>query len=74
MEYTPFHKQLYSSDAIALAELHYLGAFLFRRALDTVFENWMKTGDLSVADAERIALQLASGNANRIYPLADGGR
>jgi predicted TIM-barrel fold metal-dependent hydrolase len=74
MEYTPFHKQLYSSDAIALAELHYLGAFLFRRALDTVFENWMKTGDLSAADAERIALQLAGGNANRIYPLADGGR
>jgi uncharacterized protein len=74
MEYTPFHKQLYSSDAIALAELHYLGAFLFRRALQTVFENWMKTGDLSAADAEHIALQLASGNASRIYPLADGGR
>jgi uncharacterized protein len=74
MEYTPFHKQLYSSDAIALAELHYLGAFLFRRALNTVFENWMKTGDLSAADAERIALQLASGNASRIYPLADDRR
>jgi uncharacterized protein len=74
MEYTPFHKQLYSSDAIALAELHYLGAFLFRRALTTVFENWMKTGDLSATDADHIALQLASGNASRIYPLADGGR
>ena len=74
MEYTPFHKQLYSSDAIALAELHYLGAFLFRRALETVFEEWMNAGHLSVADAERIALQLASGNANRIYPLADDGR
>jgi hypothetical protein len=74
MEYTPFHKQLYSSDAIALAELHYLGAFLFRRALNTVFENWMKTGDLSAADAEHIALGLASGNASRIYPLADDGR
>jgi predicted TIM-barrel fold metal-dependent hydrolase len=74
MEYTPFHKQLYSSDAIALAELHYLGAFLFRRALTTVFEDWMKTGDLSVPDAEHIALQLASGNASRIYPLAGNGR
>ena len=74
MEYTPFHKQLYSSDAIALAELHYLGAFLFRQALDTVFEDWTRGGHLSAADAERIAGQLASGNARRIYPLADDER
>ncbi len=74
MEYTPFHKQLYSSDAIALAELHYLGAFLFRRALRTVFETWMSTGDLSSADAERIARQIAGANAARIYPLGDAGR
>jgi hypothetical protein len=74
MEYTPFHKQLYSSDAIALAELHYLGAFLFRRALNGVFDEWMKTGDLSAADAERIAAALAGENARRIYPLTDAGR
>ena len=74
MEYTPFHKQLYSSDAIALAELHYLGAFLFRRALATVLQDWTRAGDLSAADAERIAGQLASGNARRIYPLTDGDR
>jgi hypothetical protein len=74
MEYTPFHKQLYSSDAIALGELHYLGAFLFRRALNAVFDEWMTTGDLSAADAERIAAALAGENARRIYPLDGTGR
>jgi uncharacterized protein len=74
MEYTPFHKQLYSSDAIAIAELHYLGAFLFRRALETVLGDWTRGGHCSASDAERIALQIAATNAGRIYPLADGHR
>jgi hypothetical protein len=32
MELAPFTKQLYSSDAFALAEFHYLGALLFAAA------------------------------------------
>ena len=74
MEYTPFDKQLYSSDAIALAELHYLGAFLFRQGLDAVLQEWRRGGHLSAADAERIALKVASENTQRIYPLPGAGR
>ena len=41
LELTPFHKVLYSSDAFGLAELHYLGAVLFRRAFDEVVGGWV---------------------------------
>jgi len=70
MEMAPFGKQLYSSDAIAIPELHYLGARAFRGALDRVLDDWCRDGLLaSAADAERIAAAIASGNATRIYPL-----
>jgi uncharacterized protein len=69
MELTPFHKQLYSSDAVALAELHYLGAMLFRRSLRRVLDDWTASGDIDAVTAAGIAVQVASGNARRIYPL-----
>ncbi|MBS1885897.1 MAG: amidohydrolase family protein [Actinobacteria bacterium] len=69
MEMAPFGKQLYSSDAIAIPELHYLGARAFRGALDAVLDGWSRDGLLGAADAERIAVAIARGNAARIYPL-----
>lgn len=70
MELAPFYKQLYSSDAFGLAELHYLGARLFREALADVLSGWIAGGLATVADAERIATLIASENARRIYPAA----
>jgi hypothetical protein len=63
LELAPFHKVLYSSDAFGLAELHHLGALLFRRAFAAVASDW------SAADATRVGELVGSGNARRVYRL-----
>ncbi|MBB3771412.1 hypothetical protein FHS55_002011 [Angulomicrobium tetraedrale] len=69
MELTPFYKQLYSSDAFGLAELHFLGARVFRNALASVLHDWITRGEITVKKAESIARAIASENARRIYPV-----
>ncbi|WP_025822408.1 amidohydrolase family protein [Asaia astilbis] len=69
MEITPFYKQLYSSDAFGLAEMHYLGAALFRKGMAEVLNGWISTGDVTANKAEQIATAICSGNAKRIYNL-----
>jgi uncharacterized protein len=69
MEFVPFGKLLYSSDAYALAELHYLGALLFRRSLGRLIDAWIAEGVLTAARAEDLVAAIASRNAERIYPL-----
>jgi hypothetical protein len=69
LELSPFTKQLYSSDAFGLAELYYLGALLFRRALSQHLERWIGDGMCSAGDAERIVRMIAEENTKRIYPL-----
>jgi uncharacterized protein len=70
LELIPFAKVLYSSDAYGLAELHYLGAVLFRRAVDEVVGGWVTTGLWSASDARRVAGMAAAGNAERVYGRA----
>jgi len=65
----PFFKQLYSSDAFGLAELHYLGAVQFRRVLDAVLSDWIAAGDCTAKDADRIAAMIGFENTERIYRL-----
>jgi predicted TIM-barrel fold metal-dependent hydrolase len=74
MELAPFTKQVYSSDGFALAEFHYLGAWLFRRNLAAVLEDWVRREECSAADVDRIADLLGRANARRIYLLGDGCR
>jgi predicted TIM-barrel fold metal-dependent hydrolase len=69
LEVAPFGKQLYSSDAWGPAELHLLGARLWRRAMTAVTSSWVADGDWSAADARRVVELIAAGNARRIYPL-----
>jgi predicted TIM-barrel fold metal-dependent hydrolase len=73
LEVAPFHKQLYSSDAYGLAELHYLGAAGFRRDLDAVIGGFVADGAWSRADGDRVAALIGAGNARRVYGL-DGGQ
>jgi uncharacterized protein len=70
LELAPFHKALYSSDAFGLAELHYLGAVLFRRAFDEVVGAWVRDGSWTAHDAARVARMIGAGNAERVYGLA----
>jgi uncharacterized protein len=72
MELAPFGKLLFSSDAWGPAELHYLGAQLWRRATGTVLRQWVDAGDWSLADALRVATMIGSGNARRVYRLGGG--
>ena len=72
LEMGPFFKQLYSSDAFGLAELHHLGAVQFTRMFGAVIEDWIAAGDCTARDADRIGAMIAYGNTERIYGLAGG--
>ncbi|WP_144671567.1 amidohydrolase family protein [Arthrobacter sp. U41] len=68
-ELAPFTKILYSSDAFGPAELHYLGAKLWRNAITKVVGGWIDDDDCSAADARRIVQLVARDNARRVYAL-----
>lgn len=70
LELAPFRKIVYSSDGFGPAELHYLGAALWRRAMVRVLGSFVSDGDWSEADAIRVVDLIAHGNATRIYSLA----
>ncbi|MGH3887642.1 MAG: amidohydrolase family protein [Pseudonocardiaceae bacterium] len=74
LEVAPFGKVLFSSDAWGPAELHYLGAVLWRRAMASVLGEWVESGEWSGADAVRVAQMVGAGNATRVYRLAEFGR
>ncbi len=70
LELAPFAKILYSSDAYGPAELHYLGAHLWRRGLARVLRGWVDEGASTAADACRIASLVGRDNALRVYGYA----
>ena len=73
LEVAPFGKLLFSSDACGPAELHYLGALLWRRAMASVLGQWVASGEWSVTDALRVARMVGADNATRVYGLAPSG-
>ncbi|MDQ3760285.1 MAG: amidohydrolase family protein [Actinomycetota bacterium] len=71
LEVAPFGKVLFSSDAWGPAELHYLGAVLWRRAMVDVLGKWVESGEWSGADAVRVARMVGADNAKRVYRLEE---
>jgi predicted TIM-barrel fold metal-dependent hydrolase len=71
LEVAPFGKVLFSSDAWGPAELHYLGAVLWRRAMAGVLGEWVESGEWSSADAVRVVKMVGAGNAKRVYRLEE---
>jgi uncharacterized protein len=69
LELAPFAKVLFSSDAAGPAELHYLGALLWRRATAATLGGWVESGEWSAADAVRVAGMMAAENSRRVYRL-----
>jgi hypothetical protein len=61
---------LYSSDAWGLPELHYLGAAVFREALNTLLSQWIQSGEWLAHDALRVIDLIAQQNAIRLYNLS----
>jgi len=69
LELVPFGKLLFSSDAFGLAELYHLGALLFRRGLGDLLDGLVEAGEMSGADADRLAALVGHENAERVYGL-----
>jgi hypothetical protein len=69
LELVPFAKMLYASDAFGLAELYYLGAWLFRRGLSAELEQLVGAAEMEPADADRVAAMIGRENARRVYRL-----
>jgi uncharacterized protein len=69
LEMAPFRKILYSSDGYGPAELHFLGAALWRNGIHRVLSGFVNDGDWSETDAMRAVDLVAHANAARIYRL-----
>ena len=67
LEMAPFGKILYSSDGLGPAELHFLGAALWREGIYRVLSEFVANGDWSEQDAMRVVDLIARDNAARIY-------
>ena len=68
-EMAPFRKILYSSDGFGPAELHFLGAQLWRDGVRNVLQRFVDADEWSEPDAIRIVDLIARGNAQRVYGL-----
>jgi len=69
LELAPFRKILYSSDGFGPAELHYLGARLWRNGMRDALHGFVDAREWSEADAIRVVNLIAHGNAHRVYGL-----
>jgi predicted TIM-barrel fold metal-dependent hydrolase len=74
LELAPFRKILYSSDGYGPAELHYLGAALWRNGIHRVLREFVENGDWCESDAIRVVGLIANDNCARVYNLDAGGR
>ncbi|WP_096287863.1 amidohydrolase family protein [Mycobacterium ahvazicum] len=69
LEMAPFHKILYSSDGFGPAELHYLGAALWRKGIHRVLSGFVDDGEWCERDAMRVVDLISHQNAARVYRL-----
>ena len=69
LEMAPFRKILYSSDGFGPAELHFLGARLWRNGIRDLLQGFVDTGEWSAPDAIRVVDLIAHDNARRVYEL-----
>ncbi|OBK15541.1 amidohydrolase family protein [Mycobacterium asiaticum] len=74
LELAPFRKILYSSDGYGPAEMHFLGAALWRRAMQRVLQDFVDSGDWCESDAIRVVDLIAYRNSARVYHLDVGRR
>jgi uncharacterized protein len=73
LELAPFRKIVYSSDGFGPAELHFLGAALWRNSMHRVLGGFVDNGDWSLGDAIRVVDLIARDIAARIYRLKTAG-
>lgn len=66
-ELAPFRKIMYSSDAIGPAELHYLGARLWRDGRTEVLTGFVDRSQWCLAETLRVAELIGRDNPLRVY-------
>lgn len=71
LELAPFHKILFSSDAWGPAELHFLGAHLWRRGMSRVLTGFVNDDEWHAAEASRVLTMIGRGNAERLYGIGE---
>jgi predicted TIM-barrel fold metal-dependent hydrolase len=69
LEMAPFRKILYSSDGFGPAELHYLGARLWRNGIHDTLQGFVDADEWSEHNAIRVVDLIAHANARRVYAL-----
>ncbi len=67
LEMAPFRRIVYSSDGYGPAELHFLGAALWRNGIHRVLRGFVEDGEWSEGDAIRVVDLIAHQNAAGIY-------
>ncbi|OBH88450.1 amidohydrolase family protein [Mycobacterium sp. E2733] len=67
LELAPFRKILYSSDGFGPAELHFLGATLWRTGIHRVLREFVVNDDWNESDAIRVVDLIARDNAAGLY-------
>ena len=72
LELAPFRKILYSSDGFGPAELHFLGARLWRDGIAGALGDFVAADEWAPADALRVADLIGYRNAARVYRLPIG--
>jgi uncharacterized protein len=70
LEMAPFRKMLYSSDGFGPAELHCLGARLWRNGIRDVLQGFIDADEWSERDAIRVVDLIAHDTARRVYRLS----
>lgn len=70
LELAPWRAVCFSSDGYGLPELHHLGAALWRERFGRLLDEWISDDVLRVEDAQRLAADIAGGNAARVYELS----
>lgn len=74
LELAPLRKILYSSDGYGPAELHFLGARLWRNGIREALQQFVDSDEWSAQDAIRVMDLIANRNAERLYRLGSAAR
>jgi len=67
----PFSKVMYSSDGVAIPEMHWMGAIEGRHAIGTVLGEMVDAGELDEAQAREAGRLILNANAAKLYGLSE---
>lgn len=70
----PFSKVMYSSDAVGIPELHWMGAIEGRQAIGTVLGEMVDADELDESEAREAGRLMLNATAARLYGLTEAAR